>query len=154
MSTEDNKIIIRRLIEETWTRGNLALADEVLTTSFVRHGPTAEGEVRGREGLKRLVTMYRTTYPDLRVRVEEQVAEGALVVTRWTAQGTHRGELMGIAPTGKPITVAGVIIDRMTSGKIEAEWAYYDVMGMLQQLGAANVIRRAASPRLYRKAAA
>ncbi len=139
MSTEESKAIVRRLIEEIWNRGNLALADEMLTTGFVRYGPAAEGEVRGQEGLKRLVTMYRTTYPDLRVRLEEQVAEGALIATRWTAQGTHRGELMGIAPTGKGMTVAGVIIDRVAGGKIEAEWAYYDLMGMLQQLGAAKM---------------
>jgi steroid delta-isomerase-like uncharacterized protein len=139
MSTEEGKAIVRRLLEEIWTRGNLALVDEMLTTSFVRYGPAAEGEVRGREGLKRLVTMYRTAYPDLRVRLEEQVAEGALIAARWTAEGTHRGELMGIAPTGKAITVAGATIDRVAGGKIEAEWAYYDVMGMLQQLGAAKV---------------
>ncbi len=135
MSTEENKAIVRRLLEDIWTRGKLGLVDEIFATSFVRHGPSVEGEVRGREGFKRLVTMYRTTYPDLRIRLEDQVTEGTLVVTRWTAQGTHRGELMGIAPTGKPITVAGVIIDRVASGNIEAEWAYYDALGMLQQLG-------------------
>jgi steroid delta-isomerase-like uncharacterized protein len=139
MSDAESKAVVRRLIEEVWTGGNVAVADEVIATNFVRHGPTAEGEVRGREGLKRLVGMYRTAYPDLRIRLEDQVAEGAQVVTRWTASGTHRGALMGITPTGKTIMVAGVIVDRVVGGKIETEWAFYDVMGMLQQLGAAKM---------------
>ncbi len=137
MSAEENKVIVRRLLYEVWSSGKLDLADEIFTSNFVRHGPALEGEVRGREGFRRLVTMYRATYPDLRVTAEDQVAEGALVVTRWTARGTHRGELMGIAPTGKQITVTGVIIDRVAGDKVEAEWAYYDALGMLQQLGVA-----------------
>ncbi len=143
MPTEGNKAVVRGLLEDIWSRGNLTLVDEIFTTNFIRYGPTLEGgEVRGREGFKRLVTMYRVTYPDLRVALEDQVAEGALIVTRWTARGTHRGELMGIAPTGKRVTVAGVIIDRIADGKIEAEWACYDAMGMLQQLGAASPVGR------------
>ncbi len=137
MSAEENKVIVRRLLYEVWSSGKLDLADEIFTSNFVRHGPALEGEVRGREGFRRLVIMYRATYPDLRVTAEDQVAEGALVVTRWTATGTHRGELMGIAPTGKEITVTGVIIDRVAGDKVEAEWAYYDALGMLQQLGVA-----------------
>ncbi len=137
MSAEENKVIVRRLLHEVWSSGKLDLADEIFTSNFIRHGPALEGEVRGREGFRRLVTMYRATYPDLRVTAEDQVAEGALVVTRWTARGTHRGELMGIAPTEKQITVTGVIIDRVAGDKVEAEWAYYDGLGMLQQLGVA-----------------
>lgn len=143
MSTEENKVIVRRVLQEVWSSGKLNLADEIFTTTFVRHGPDLEGEVRGGEGVRNLVTMYRATYPDLRVTVEDQVAEGVLVVTRWTARGTHRGELMGIAPTGKQITVAGVIIDRVAGGRVEAEWAYYDALGMLQQLGVALSAGRA-----------
>ena len=143
MSTEENKIIVRRLLQDVWSSGDLALVDEIFTTNFIRHGPALEGEVRGSDGLKRLVSMYRATYPDLRITLEDQTAEGALIVTRWTARGTHRGELMGIAPTGKQITVPGVIIDRAAGGKIDAEWAYYDALGMLQQLGVASPGRRA-----------
>jgi steroid delta-isomerase-like uncharacterized protein len=139
MSGEESKAVVRRLIEDVWTGGNVRIVDDVLAASFVRFGPTAEGEVRGREGYKRLVTTYRTAYPDLRIRLEDQVADSAQVVTRWTASGTHRGALMGIEPTGKAVNVAGVIIDRVVDGKVETEWAFYDVMGMLQQLGAVKV---------------
>jgi steroid delta-isomerase-like uncharacterized protein len=138
MSTDEHKGIVRRLLQDVWNNGKLDLANEIFTANFVRHGPAVEGEVRGHEGFRKLVAMYRASYPDLRISVEDQIAEGALIVTRWTAKGTHRGELMGIAPTGKQITVAGVIVDRMAGGKIEAEWAYYDAMGMLQQLGVAS----------------
>ncbi len=135
MSTQENKAIVRRLLEDIWSNGKLDVVDEIFTTNFVRHGPALEGEVSGREGFKRLVSMYRSTFPDLRTSLEDQVAEGALVVTRWTARGTHRGELMGTAPTGKSATITGVLINRVAGGKIEAEWAYYDALGMLQQLG-------------------
>jgi len=80
--------------------------------------------------------MYRSSYPDLVVPIEDQVAEGDKVVTRWTARGTHRGELMGTAPTGKQIVVPGVLIDRVVGGQIAEEWASYDALGMLQQIGA------------------
>jgi len=80
--------------------------------------------------------------PDLRVTVEDQIAEGSLVVTGWAALGTHRGELMGIAPTGRQIAVPGVIVDRIGAGKIEVEWAYYDAMRMFRQLGVAPAVGR------------
>lgn len=137
MSTEGNKAIVRRLLEDIWSGGKLDLVNEIFTANFVRYGPSVEGEVRGHAGVKRLVSMYRSTFPDLRASLEDQVAEGALVVTRWTARGTHRGELMGTAPTGKSATITGVLIDRVAGDKIEAEWAYYDALGMLQQLGVA-----------------
>jgi predicted ester cyclase len=95
----------------------------VNTTDFVRHGPTGtEGEVRGLEGFKGLVSTYRTALPDLRVPIEDLIAEGDRVVTRWRARGTHHGELMGNAPTGNQLTVTGILIDRISSGKIEEEW--------------------------------
>ena len=137
MSTQENKAIVRRLLEDIWSNGNLNVVDEIFTTNFVRHGPALEGEVSGREAVKKLVTMFRNGFPDLRTSTADQVAEGNLVVTRWTARGTHRGELMGIAPSGKQITIAGALINRLAGGKIEAEWAYYDAMDMMKQLGVA-----------------
>jgi len=83
--------------------------------------------------------MYRTVFPDLQAPAEGQVAEGDLVVTRWTARGTHRGELLGIPASGKRAAVPGVIIDRLAGGKIAEEWAYYDALVMLQQLGATSL---------------
>jgi predicted ester cyclase len=96
--SEENKALVRRYFEEIWDKGNLDLIDALFTTDFVRHGPTGtEGEVRGPEGFKGLVSTYRSALPDLRVPIEDLVAEGDRVVARWTARGTHHGELMGNA---------------------------------------------------------
>jgi steroid delta-isomerase-like uncharacterized protein len=135
--SEENKALVRRYFEEIWDKGNLDLIDELFTTNFVRHGPTAtEGEVRGQEGFESLVSSYRTGLPDLRIPIEDQIAKGDRVVTRWRARGTHQGELMGNAPTGNPATVTGILVDRINGGKIEEEWADYDTLHLMQQIGA------------------
>ena len=137
MAGDDNKTIVQRLLDEVWGRGDLAQVEQIFSGSFVRHGPNSlEGEIQGRDGFRQLVTMYRTAFPDLQVPSEGQTAEGDIVVTRWTARGTHHGNLVGLAPTGRPITVAGVIIDRFSGGQIAEEWATYDSLGLLQQVGA------------------
>jgi predicted ester cyclase len=111
--------------------------DQLFSPEFVRHGPALEGgDTRGLEGLKQLVRMYRGSFPDLSVPIDEQIAEGDIVVTRWTASGTQQGELLGMAPTGRPVTVPGILIDRVAGGRIAEEWASYDGLSMLQQLGA------------------
>jgi predicted ester cyclase len=114
--SEENKALVRRYFEEVWDKGNLEAIDELFTADFIRHGPTAtEGEVRGLEGFKALVIMYRSAFPDLRVPIEDLLAEGERVVSRWRTRGTHQGELMGIAPSGNQASVTGIIIDRILS---------------------------------------
>ena len=80
--------------------------------------------------------MYRNAFPDVQMSVEDQVAEGDIVVTRWIASGTHQGDLMGIAPTGNRVTVAGTSIERVVDGRIEETWDNYDALGMMQQIWA------------------
>jgi steroid delta-isomerase-like uncharacterized protein len=134
--SEENKALVRRYFEEIWDEGNLDLIEELFTTDFVRHGPTAtEGEVRGLEEFKGLVSMYRSAFPDLRVPIEDLVAEGDRVVARWRTRGTHQGELMGIAPSGNQASVTGILIDRISGGKIEEEWVDYDTLHFMQQIG-------------------
>jgi predicted ester cyclase len=79
--------------------------------------------------------MYRTAFPNIHVTIEDQIAEGDKVVTRWTGHGTHQGELMGIPPTNKAVTVTGIAIDRIVAGKIVEHWENFDQLGMLVQLG-------------------
>jgi steroid delta-isomerase-like uncharacterized protein len=134
MSTP-NKALIRRVIDEAVNKGNLAVIDELVAGSYVYREPTA-GEVRGPSGLKNLLTKYREAFPDLRMTIEEQIAEGDVVVTRWTGRGTQRGELMGVSPTGRQVTITGVMITRISNGKIVEEWENYDALGMMRQLGA------------------
>lgn len=135
MSAEENKAVTRRFLEEIFTAGNLALVEELFAPDYVLHDPSVPQEVRGPEGMKQYVAMYRAAYPDTRFTIEDQIAEGDEVVTRWVGRGTHQGELMGIAPTGRVVTVTGIEIDRIAGGKIEETWVSYDALGMMQQLG-------------------
>jgi steroid delta-isomerase-like uncharacterized protein len=141
--SERNKELVRRCIEQALNTGNLNVVDEVLANDYVYREPTV-GERRGREGFKQLITMYRTAFPDVRLTVEQQIAEGDLVVTRWTARGTHRGELFGAAPTNKQVTVQGIVISRISNGKIVEEVESYDALGMLRQIGSVQAGRAAA----------
>jgi steroid delta-isomerase-like uncharacterized protein len=136
MSTEENKAITRRLNDEVWTKGRLEVIDELIADDFVTTVVGAPEQIRGPEGFRAFATMYRTAFPDLRITVDEQIAEGETVVTRWTATGTHEGELMGIPATGKQATTAGVNINRISGGKLVEGWGLFDQLGLLQQLGA------------------
>ncbi len=141
--SENNKQLVRRLVEEGFNKGNLSVYDELLADDYVYHEPTI-GEKHGRQGSRELVTMYRNAFPDARLTINEQIAEGNTVVTRWTAHGTHRGELMGIPPTGHQVTVEGVIVTHFRNNKIVEEFETYDALGMFRQLGAAPAIKAAA----------
>ncbi len=133
MSTEENKALSRRFIEEVWNQGKLAVIDELVAPNYVDHDPT--GPIHGPEGMKQFVSMYLAAYPDTHFTIEDQIAERDTVVTRWTARGTHKGPLMGIPPTGKQVTVTGISIDRVVNGKLVEDWSNYDALGMMQQLG-------------------
>lgn len=133
MSADTNKEIVRRLGVEPW-EGNLGVIDELVTTDYVGHDP-AQPDMQGPQGIKEFITGYLTGFPDGRITIDEQLAEGDLVATRWTGRGTHQGELMGIPPTGKQVTVSGITISRVKNGKVVEEWSNWDTLGMLQQLG-------------------
>jgi steroid delta-isomerase-like uncharacterized protein len=134
MSTEENKKAAHYSFEEVLNNVNLAVIDELFSTTYVLHTPA--GPVHGPEGFKQFVLMYRSAFPDSRYTLEEMIAEGDKVVTRWSGTGTHQGELMGIPPTGRQVTVTGISIGRYEGGKLVEEWLNFDALGMLQQLGA------------------
>ncbi len=134
MSVE-NKALVRRLFEEIWNKGNLSVADQIFATNYVHHDPSTPDFGRGPESEKKRATLYRTAFPDLQLAIEDLVAEGDRVVTRWTARGTHRGELRGIAPTGKQFTVTGISIARISGGKLVEGWVNWDAQGLMEQLG-------------------
>lgn len=134
--SEQNKALARRSIEEVWNQGKLALINEFYASNLNVHDRNVPGgTVTGTEGFKQFVQIYRTAFPDLRFKVDDQIAEGDKVVTRWTATGTHKGDMMGIAPTNKFGTVAGVDINLYQGGKVVEAWWSYDMLGLLQQLG-------------------
>jgi steroid delta-isomerase-like uncharacterized protein len=138
MSAEQNKAIVRRWYQDVFEKGNLALANEIFTADYTSHDPSAPpgGWPRGPEGAKALVATYRGAFPDIQFTIDDQVAEGDKVVTRWTGRGTNTGELMGMPPTGKKAVVTGINIDRIANGKIAETWGNFDALGMLQQIGA------------------
>ena len=132
--SEQNKARIRRVIEEAYSKGNLAVVDEVAASNLVIH--TTSQDIRGRDGAKQYVAMMRAAFPDLHFTIEDQIAEGDMVVTRWTARGTHQGNFQGVAATGREIRLMGTDIDRMTDGKVVECWAHVDELGLMRQLGA------------------
>jgi steroid delta-isomerase-like uncharacterized protein len=133
-NAEKNKAIVLRHWEEVVSKGKLDLIDEIFAPDFVAH--EADQDIRGPEGVRQFIVMLRAAFPDLQVTVEDVLAEGDKVVQRWSARGSHQGELMGLAPSGKRISVAGITISHFEGGKVAEEWELYDTMGMMQQLGA------------------
>ena len=136
----DNKALVLRSEAELWSKGNLAVADELYSPDFVCHfvvGP----EWRGLEGIKGEVKRHRTSFPDWHERVDDIVAEGDRVVIRFTSTGTQRGEFAGIAPTGRKVSIQEVAIFRLVDGKIVEQWGMPDIHGLMQQLGATNVAK-------------
>jgi steroid delta-isomerase-like uncharacterized protein len=131
MSTEDHKALVRRFVDEFWSEGNLAVADELMAADAVVHEPV----VGGPAGLKAFAREFRNAFPDWHSTVEEMVVEGDRVAERWTGRGTHKGELQGIPPTGKHVTVPGVVFYRIEGGKIVEFRGQFDTMSLMQQLG-------------------
>jgi predicted ester cyclase len=141
MSAEENKAAVRRLQEESFGGGKPELVDELLDPDFVRYDPYIEaGEVRGAQTAKENIVWFRNAFPDLSCTIEEQVAEGEKVVSRWTVRGTHQGEFFGVAPTGNRVEFTGIQIDRFDeeSGKIVEERAEFDLLGAMRQVGAVS----------------
>jgi predicted ester cyclase len=130
----DNKEIVRRALEEPWT--DPSVLDELIDESYEGLDPAVPEPIRGIQGAKDNVEMYRSTFEGAQIKVLRQIAEGEYVATRWEGTGRHTGELMGIAPTGKEVVVTGQTCSRVVDGKIVAEQTNWDTLGMLQQIGA------------------
>jgi steroid delta-isomerase-like uncharacterized protein len=135
LMSEENKAIETRFIEEVLNQKNLAAADELVAEDVVELDPFP-GQEQGREGLKEVLGMLFAAFPDQKWTIEELIAEGDKVVNRFTWRGTHRGDFMGIPPTGKQVEVKGVVIDRIAQGKIADTRILMDNLGLMQQLGA------------------
>ena len=134
MSTEDNKAIYLRVVEEGLNKHNLSVMDELVDPNYVWHMPG--GDLKGVDMLKQAATQLAAAFPDHHLKLEDIIAEGDKVVTRWTVTGTHTGaEYMGIAPSGKSFTMSIITIARFEGGKVVEEWESPDLLGQLQQLG-------------------
>ena len=133
--SEENKAIVRQQEEELFTQGNLDAADEVYAPDYVGHDPSNPEEVRGLQAAKQAAADYRRAFPDLRVTVEDLIAEGDKVAARLRVRGTHLGDLNGIAPTGRRVDFTGIVMSRVEGGRIAEDWANFDDLGMMRQLG-------------------
>jgi predicted ester cyclase len=129
-----NKDIVRRALEEPWR--DLSVLDEVIDAGYVGYDPASPEPLRGLEGAKQNVSQYVSAFEGAQITVQEQIAEGDFVATRWEGRGRHTGEVMGVAPTGKDVVVSGQTFSRLENGKIVEEWWNWDTLGMLQQIGA------------------
>ena len=137
MSTEDNKALVRRAIEEVWNQGNVALADELYAPNVRFQNPGA-ADVRTLEDFKRLVTALRSPFPDGHMTIEEMIAEGDQVVSRYTFRGTNTADFVTPIPlpaTGKQVTMTGIAIAHLSGGKVVEVLDMADNLGLLQQLG-------------------
>ncbi len=136
--SEENKEKVRRLLEEGFGQGKVDVVDEVLHSDFVCYDPNSEaGEIRGADTIKGEIEYFRTAAPDLTYTVEDQVAEGDKVVSRYRVSGTHQGEFFGVSGTGNRVEFTGINIDRFDeSGKMVEEWPEYDLLGAMRQIGA------------------
>ena len=132
---ERNKATARRWSEELWSKGNLAVADEIVASDYQRHDPGDPFPARGPADVKKIVAMLRGMLPDFHIQVEAMIAEGDMVVSRYTATATDTVGYMGQPPTGKAIRTPAIQIFRFADGKIVESWAARDDLGTLRQLG-------------------
>jgi steroid delta-isomerase-like uncharacterized protein len=133
---DQNKMLARRIFEEGFSKGDLSVAEQILAPNHVSHDPNNPPTYQqGPRGMQDIIKIYRTAFPDLKMTIDDQIMDGDRVVTRWTARGTHKGQLMEIAPTNKNVTVTGMTVDKIQNGKIVESWVQWDMAGMLQQVG-------------------
>lgn len=125
---------IYRIFEEAFNRGNLDVVDELLSPDYFAHN-TFGGGPNGPQGLKCLIVMFRTAFPDLHYTLEDEIKQGDKLAAHWTMRGTHNGLFLGNPPTGRQVEVQGIIFARTVDGRIVEDWTMVDQMGILQQLG-------------------
>jgi steroid delta-isomerase-like uncharacterized protein len=130
----DNAAIIQRFIDEVINQGRYDICDEIVAQDFLELDPLP-GQRQGREGLKEIIAMMRSAFPDIHWITDESISSGDKVVTRFTWTGTHRGDFLGIPATGRPVTVKGVVIDRLTESRMADSRILMDTFSLMMQLG-------------------
>lgn len=133
MSAGDNKTIIRRFYTEVVGKGDLSRLEAFISANYVDHN--AEGPERGPGVVRIHVQALRRTFPDFHLQIDEIIGEGDMVATRVSGHGTHKGEWMGIRPTGAVVRLKGINIDRLADDRIVEHWGEADTIGMLRQMG-------------------
>jgi len=132
--SEDNKALVRRSLD-MFSTGDFSALEEIVAADYVGYDPGLPEPLRGPEGFQAQVEGYRGGFSGLKLTVEQQLAEGDYVVSRWSGGGTHDGDLMGIAPTGRSVSSTGITISRVADGKIVEERTEWNSLGLMTQLG-------------------
>ena len=135
--TSDNAALVRRWFEEVWNKGRAEAIDEMFAEDGVAHGLAGDaGSLRGPAGFRPFFRSFHDAFPDIRVVVEDVIAEGDKVAALCSVQATHQGDTLGFAATGRPVEIGGMTFLRVRDGKIVEAWNNFDFMSMFQQLGA------------------
>lgn len=134
MPLEHTDSLIRRIFEEAFNQGHLAVVDELLSSGHLAHNAFG-GAPNGPQGLKWLIAMFRNAFPDLQCSVEDEISVGDQFAAHWTMRGTHKGSFLGNPPTGRRVEVQGIIFARTANGRMVEDWTLVDQLGILQQLG-------------------
>lgn len=130
---EQNKKLSRQVFEDVLTEGRLDLLDKLVARDYV--GQTPLMTLHGPDGARQFFNVMRTAFPDCQFIVEDQIAEGDRVATRWTGKGTHNGEFMGVPPTGEQVELNGIAIFRIADGKFVEGWNNIDLLSVMKQVG-------------------
>ena len=132
---EDNKAIARKYLEEVWNESKLDVLEQIVAADCSLHDPVFPSLTPGKDSLKRHIQMCKTSFPDLRFTLDNEIAERNEVVIHWTARGTHKAPFLGMQPTNRKATVSGTSIFRISGGKIVETWSDWNVLTLMEQLG-------------------
>ncbi|MDQ6949112.1 MAG: ester cyclase [Actinomycetota bacterium] len=135
MGAEENRRLAQRFFDDVMNGMDATAAEEILAREFATHHPNFP-VARGPEGVLGVLNMLRSAIPDLQYAVQDIIADDATVAVRWLARGTHRGNFMGIQPTGHPVSVSGIDIFQVRAGRVVEGWVNSDILGLMQQFGA------------------
>ena len=135
---QENSLLIRRWFDEVWNSGRMEAIDEMASPNAIGHGQAQHDIDIGLKEFKPFVVDFRRAFPDMKVTIDHIIEQGDKVVARWTATMTHKGEFLGIAPTGKKATITGTTTQRIVAGKIVEGWDNWDQLGLLVQIGAVS----------------
>jgi steroid delta-isomerase-like uncharacterized protein len=132
---EENRATVRRFFEECWNQGNLQHIEDMVTRDYRHQDPVFPAMGSGTESLRRQIQMCRNAFPDIHVSIGNEIAERDEVVIQWLASGTHEGLFLGLEGTGKQVKVSGTSIFRLKDGKIADQWAEWNLVSLLHQIG-------------------
>jgi steroid delta-isomerase-like uncharacterized protein len=134
MSTDRTDSLIRRLLENAFNQGTLTVVDELFAPNGIAHS-VVWGMPRNRQGLKQMIALFRSAFPDLHCTVEDEISAGDRLAAHWTMRGTHTGAFLGNSPTNRSIVIQGISFARTENHQIAEDWTLIDQMSILQQLG-------------------